>query len=81
MMHLSGISEERRELLNFDAIRVGLNYVHGLERQQLCRSLREAGMVRYRALDGCECWHWPGPADLLRDISTKPRHQTQQSSS
>ncbi|HLT39387.1 MAG TPA: hypothetical protein VK034_24055 [Enhygromyxa sp.] len=60
MMHRPEISEERRELLNFDAIRVGLNYVHGLEREQVCRSLREAGMVRHQALDGCECWHWPG---------------------
>jgi hypothetical protein len=40
MMHsLDVISEERRELLCFDALRVALGFVHGLEREQVRMSL------------------------------------------
>ena len=59
---LDVISDERRELLCFDAIRVALGYVHGLEREQVRHSLREAGMRPHQATDGCESWHWPGHA-------------------
>ena len=61
---LEVISDERRELLLFDALRVGLGYVHGWEREEVRRSLREAGMQRHHAADGCESWHWPGHAPV-----------------
>lgn len=56
------IRDERRELLLFDALRVGLGFVHGLEREQIRHSLRAAGMIPHQATDGCESWHWPGYA-------------------
>lgn len=65
MMHpLDLISDERRELLCFDALRVALGFVHGLEREAVRRSLRDAGMLPHQAADGCESWHWPGHAPL-----------------
>jgi hypothetical protein len=54
------LTEEQRELLVFDALRVSLGYVHGIEREQVCRSLCDAGMVLHRAPDGCESWHKSG---------------------
>ena len=46
-------------LMRFDALRLGLGYVHGLERVEIRRRLITAGMILYRAADGCECWDWP----------------------
>lgn len=63
-MAVPGISDERRELLVFDALRVGLGFVHGLEREEVRRTLRASGMIRHEAADGCESWHWPGRAPV-----------------
>ena len=61
---MMSVSAERRELLLFDALRVGLGYVHGREREEIRRALREAGMQAHHAADGCESWHWPGHAPV-----------------
>ena len=53
------VTDERRELLVLDAVRVALGFVHGLEREQVRESLRAAGMILHQAADGCESWHWP----------------------